>query len=82
MNTLGFVKNILSEDNGNPSMMRVVAALIPLVVVGTWSWHCISTGQLVGFDYEEVAALIGPLAAKAWQKGKEAPEASKEVENV
>ena len=67
-----FLKGLFSEDNGNSSMMRVVVAVVVFVIVGTWSQHCILSGELVGFDYEEVALLIGLMGVKAYQKGKEA----------
>ena len=65
------LKEMLSEDNGNLSMMRVVSTIIPLIIVGTWAWISITNGQLVSFDIPDVIAVLGPLGAKAYQKGKE-----------
>lgn len=67
---------IISEDNGNPSSMRVIVGAVIFLIVGTWSWHCISAGVLVGFDWEEIGMLLGLLGLKVYQKGKE--EASNE----
>ena len=66
------LKEILSEDGGNLSSMRVIVGLVVLTIVGTWAHHCVITGTLVGFDYEEIALLVGMMGVKAYQKGKEA----------
>ncbi len=66
------VRELLSDHAGDLSMMRVTASVIPLIIVGTWAYVCISNNQLMSFDFGDVAAVIGPLGAKAYQKGKEA----------
>lgn len=79
---INFLKMIMSEDNGNPSMMRFGTLVISFVVVGVWAYTCINTGQLVSFDYEEIGLLLGLQGIKAYQKEKEAPaETPKEVNN-
>ena len=65
------LKEMLSDGGGNLSMMRVVSSLIPLIIVVTWSITCIRHNELASFDVADVIALIGPLGAKAYQKGKE-----------
>ncbi len=69
---MDLLRQILSEDNGNPSTIRVVAIIVPLVIIGTWSWNCISTGTMIGFEGFDLLALIGAPAAKVMQKSKEA----------
>jgi hypothetical protein len=65
------LKEMLSESGGGLSTMRIVISVVIFVIVGTWAQHCIRTETLVGFDYEEVAMVIGLLGVKAYQKGKE-----------
>ena len=65
------LKEMLSEKNGQVSTMRVVASVIPLIIILTWAFISIKTGRLVSFDLPDVAALGLPLVAKAYQRGKE-----------
>ena len=65
------IKKILSEDNGNPSTMRYLTMFIVVVVLFNWTYITIKTGNLAGFDWQEIGLIIGPLVAKAYQKGKE-----------
>jgi len=67
----GFLGNIVSEDNGNASSMRIITLIIVGTVLFNWTYHNITTGTLTGFDYNELIALLGPLGFKVWQKGKE-----------
>lgn len=73
LNLFGFLKESFSEDNGNPSSMRIVTILVVGVVLFNWTWFNIQSGTLTGFGYEELIALLGPLGLKAYQKGSEAP---------
>jgi len=71
VNLKGFLKTSLSEDNGNPSSMRGLVALVVVVVLFNWTWINISTGTLVSFDWQDLMVIVGPLLAKGYQKGKE-----------
>ena len=59
---------LISEDNGNLSSMRIIVFLIVITVLGNWTWYNISHGTLVGFDWEELSAIGIPLLFKAVQK--------------
>ena len=71
MNINKTMGNFLSEDNGHFSSMRLIVMLIVVVVLFNWTWHNITTGTLTSFDWQDLMVVIGPLIAKAWQKGKE-----------
>lgn len=62
----------LQEDNGGLSSMRIIVLLIVIVVLINWTWINIKTGDLTPMNWDGVMLIIGPLMAKAWQKGKEA----------
>jgi hypothetical protein len=66
-----FLKAMLSENNGNPSSIRLVGVLGPLIVLGTWAYISISTGEMVTPEGWDMLMLLGLPAAKVWQKGKE-----------
>ncbi len=68
---MGFLKNIFSQDNGNPSSMRVLTAFVVISVISVWGYISIITKTLAPFPAEGAVAIIGALGAKAWQKGKE-----------
>ncbi len=78
---MGFLKMLLSEDNGNPSTMRVVVALVVLIMVGTWAYVSISNKALAPMSVEEVGLMLGAMGIKAFQKGKEANVDAKEARN-
>jgi len=71
---MNFLARILSEDNGNPSSMRMITALICLIVMLTWSYTCIKQGQLLPLDIEQIGLVLGALGLKTFQKGKEKPK--------
>jgi len=65
------LKKIFSEDNGNSSSMRILVAFVIVIVLFNWTWINIKTGQIIAFDWQDLGLIIGPLFAKAYQKGKE-----------
>lgn len=69
-----FLMKMLAEDNGNVSTMRILTAVIIVVVLFNWTYFNMTSGQLTGFSWEDLFALIGPLLAKGYQKGKETPK--------
>lgn len=64
-------RQFMSEDNGNLSTMRVLTFLIVGVVLFNWTWHNIANNVLSSFAWQDMAVVLGPLFAKAFQKGKE-----------
>lgn len=70
-NIMKALREMLSEENGQLSTMRVISSIIPLIIVGTWALVSIKNNQLISFDLNDVLALSVPLGAKAYQRGKE-----------
>lgn len=65
------IARFLQEDNGNESSMRLLVAFVVLAIMGTWAYVSIVAKSLQPLDWQTVGALVGPLFAKAWQKGRE-----------
>ena len=61
---------MLSDVDGNPSSMRFVAVVVPIVIVGVWTYVCIKTGTLQSFEWADVGAIGALGGAKAYQAGK------------
>lgn len=68
---MNFLKEMLSEDNGNISTMRILAFFIIAVVMFNWTWINIATGSIISFDWADLGLILGPLFAKGYQKGRE-----------
>ena len=66
------LKACMSEDNGNLSTMRVLTFLIVGVILFNWTFFNIANNTLASFSWQDMAVVLGPLFAKAFQKGKEA----------
>ena len=64
-------KNAMSEDNGNLSSMRILILIIIITVLFNWTYYNITSGTLASFSWQDIGVIIGPLLAKAYQKGKE-----------
>jgi len=71
MNVFGFFKSAFSEDNGNPSSMRIITLLIVSVVLFNWTFYNIQNNVLTVLDYNQLLAILGPLGFKALQKNSE-----------
>lgn len=65
------IKNMISEDNGNTSSMRVLAGFVVIVMLGNWTYFNITHNTLVSFDWQDLSLILGALGVKAYQKGKE-----------
>lgn len=65
------IHNMVSEDNGNTSSMRILVAVVVLVFLGNWTYFNIANGTLVSFDWQDLSVILGALSVKAYQKGKE-----------
>lgn len=72
MNSLS---KLLSDDAGNPSTMRALVSLIVIVQMAGWAWVCFTSGALPPMQWENVAMVVGALAAKSHQKQSEEPGA-------
>lgn len=70
----GIIRELFSDDKGNLSSMRILSAFIIVTVVCNWMIFCFKTGQLISFDYEEIAMLLGVLGGKIGQKAIEKKE--------
>ena len=64
---------LFSDDSGNPSITRVVWAIGVLVILGTWSYECI-TGDWVTLSVGDATALGMILGLKVGQKAIEGRE--------
>ena len=69
---MNMIEKIFTEDNGNPSTMRVLVFIVVCTVLFNWTYYNITTGTLTSFEMNELGALLGPFFFKAYQKGKEA----------
>jgi len=68
---LSGIKNMISEDNGNPSSMRILAFLVILIVMGNWTYFNITHNTISSFDWQEISMILGVLGIKGYQKSKE-----------
>ncbi len=74
---MNFIAKALAESDGNPSTMRIATLMISGVILAGWLYVTIKTAVLQPLGTEQVALVLGALAAKGWQRGKEsAPEQS------
>lgn len=71
MDLITGIKDTISEDNGNTSSMRILAALVVIVMLGNWTYFNITHGTLVSFDWQDLSLILGALGVKAYQKGRE-----------
>lgn len=74
-----FIRKALSEDNGNPSSMRLNSFLVvfqfSVVMSFGFVWVIIYHPDLVlAYAGLLLSAVLGVLGIKTWQKGKENPE--------
>jgi hypothetical protein len=68
---MNFVVKAFTEQNGDPSSMRLIAAFIIFVIMFNWTFYNVSQQQLAPLNWESVMAVLGTLFVKAYQKGKE-----------
>ena len=57
--------NIISDDGGNPSSMRIAMLAVVLIVVSTWAYVSISTGHLQGIP-DGARWLVGIVVGGKW----------------
>jgi hypothetical protein len=63
--------NLLKEQNGQISTMRVMTVLVIVTVLFNWTYHNMTQGVYIALNIPEVIAMIGTLGAKAIQRGQE-----------
>lgn len=68
---MDFFRRAFSEDNGNPSTMRLLAFIGPMIILLTWSSNCLLTKTFVPIDTQTLATLAVLVGGKVWQKGQE-----------
>lgn len=68
---LAFAAQFLQDDAGNNSLMRAMVFIIVLAIMGNWTFINIKTGTLTPLSWEELGAIVGSLAVKAFQKTRE-----------
>ena len=71
MNLTDHLAKVMSDDKGTPSSMRWMNFLIIAVGLFNWTYINITTGQIASFEPFDLAALLGPLGFKSWQKSIE-----------
>jgi hypothetical protein len=54
--------------------MRVSAILVVLLVLGPRAYVVVKTEQVTPVAAEDAALVVGVLAVKGWQRGKEEPK--------
>ncbi len=74
-----YIIKLFHDDAGKPSSIRFVSIVIPVVIVGMWIYQCILNNTLISFGWEDVMAIVGLPAAKAYQKGKTVSEGKESV---
>ncbi len=62
---------VLSEDNGQASMTRLINLLVTVVVLGNWSFVNISDVELHNLDTGSIGLIVATLTAKVFQKKTE-----------
>lgn len=72
---MNFLTRTLSESDGNPSTMRLATLLIVAASMAAWTFTSIKSGVLQPLSSEQVALVLGALAAKGWQRKNESDPA-------
>ncbi len=66
---LNFVTRAFSENrNANPSTMRLGTQLMVLAIKGGWLANTVNSWTSQALSPEQVALVLGALAAKGWQE--------------
>lgn len=68
---VGNISDLIKEDSGKLSSMRVLVYLIVSVVLFNWTWFNINHDTIANFDWQEIGLIVGTLWVKAHQKGNE-----------
>ena len=71
-----FIKSALSEADGSPSTVRLVATISALAVLCVWVVTSIQAHGLASISAEQLTLALGPLGFKVLQKGKESVSAT------
>jgi hypothetical protein len=68
---MNFLIESLTDEKGSASSMRILVTFIILVQTIGWAWVCFKTTSMPTMDWAQALSMVGPLLAKAYQKGKE-----------
>ena len=69
---MNFLIRTLSENgDANPSTMRLATLLIVVAILTGWLATTLKSGQMQALSTEQVALVLGALATKGWQRGKD-----------
>lgn len=68
---MNWLKTIVADQSGDPSTMRVAVLLIVVAILGNWVFLTVHSGQAQALDWQQVGLVLGALAAKSSQAGKE-----------
>jgi len=68
-----FLTSALSEADGSPSTVRLVAAISALAVLTVWCVTSVQAHGLAPISAEQLTLALAPLGFKVLQKSKEAP---------
>lgn len=66
-----FFTNLISNGDGNPSLMRVASLLVVVDTMAVWTYKCITATEWVPVDQSTAILVVGVLGAKAIQKHNE-----------
>ena len=61
------LNQLLSDGDGQPSLMRVMALLIVCPIMFVWAWLSIKAGTMIPIPWTQITALGGALGFKALQ---------------
>lgn len=62
------IKEMLVENDGSVSLMRVVVLMIVLAVLVNWVFLTVHTGQRQDFGMDQIVMVLGALGLKVCQK--------------
>ena len=59
---------LISEDNGNLSCMRIIVMLVVVTMLFNWTYYNMTHDQLMAFEWSDLMMLFGVLGGKIVQK--------------
>ena len=68
---MNFFGRAFSESSGKPSSSRLITAGSTVLILGCWAAVSIHRWELQPISPELAAVVLGSMASKSWQRGKE-----------
>jgi len=68
-----FLTSALSEADGSPSTVRLIAAISALGVLAVWIVTSVQSHGMAAISAEQLTLALAPLGFKVLQKSKETP---------